>query len=71
MVSNFGRDRLNSNISAFKKYNQPNSKEKDVPCSPLIEGKQGEPSFGVDSIHDSKSIATLRPPKNSVEGSTL
>ena len=71
MVSNFGRDRLNSNISAFKKFDHRNQKEKDITTSPLIEGKQGEPSFGPDSIHDSKSIATLRAPKNSVEGSTM
>lgn len=71
MVSNFGRDRLNSNLSAFKKFDQRNNKEKDFTTSPLIEGKQGEPSFGPDSIHDSKSIATLRAPKNSGEGSTM
>ena len=71
MVSNIGRDRLNSNISAFKKFDHRYQKEKDITTSPLIEGKQGEPSFGPDSIHDSKSIATLRAPKNSVEGSTM
>lgn len=69
MVSNFGRNRLNSNVSAFKKYDSRQSKEKNDPTtSPLIAGKHGEPSFGVESIQESKSVTTLRPPKNSVEG---
>ena len=73
MVSNFGRDRLNSKVSAFKKYDSRQSKDNknDVTTSPLIAGKQGEPSFGVESIQESKSVTTLRPPKNSVEGQSM
>jgi hypothetical protein len=37
-VSNFGRDRLNSKVSAFKKYDSRQGDEKDM-TSPLIKGK--------------------------------
>ena len=71
MVSNFGRDRLNSKVSAFKKYDSRQGDEKDQTTSPLIKGKQGEPSFGPESINEAKSVQTIRAPKNSVENSTI
>ena len=68
LVSNFGRDRINSKVSAFKKFD---SMLKDQATSPLIQGKNGEPSFGQESIQESKSVTTIRAPKNSVETSTI
>lgn len=71
LVSNFGRDRINSKVSAFKKFDSMIGKQKDQATSPLIEGKNGEPSFGPESIQESKSVTTIRAPKNSVETSTI
>lgn len=71
-VSNFGRDRINSKVSAFKKFDSMlGNKQKDQATSPLIQGKNGEPSFGQESIQDSKSVNTIKAPKNSVETSTI
>ena len=49
MLSNFGRNRLDSNIGAFKKFDSKKVDDNDLTVSPLVKVRQGEPSFGPES----------------------